>query len=62
MTWRARSQGDWRAGLKNGRGTHSFASGDQFEGEWENGRAAEMAPRCTRDAPEMAPGRAHSSA
>ena len=51
MTWRARSQGDWRAGLKNGRGTHSFASGDQFEGEWENGRAAEMAP-----------GRAHSSA
>ena len=33
----SRYQGDWKAGLKNGRGTHSFASGDQFEGEWENG-------------------------
>ena len=33
----SRYQGDWRNGLKCGRGTHSFASGDQFEGEWENG-------------------------
>ena len=28
----SRYQGDWKAGLKSGRGTHSFASGDQFEG------------------------------